>query len=83
MTLVEVYGKNDCCLCDKVKATLVRVRRDIPFELVEVDIESSPELYERLKERIPLVVIDGRLAFKYRVDERALRRRLACTSPGR
>ena len=74
---VEVYGKRECCLCDEVKATLLKVRRDVPFDLQEIDIESTPGLYETYKERIPLVVIDGRLAFKFRVDEGALRKRLA------
>ncbi len=74
---VEIYGKRDCGLCDELKATLLRVRRDVPFELIEIDIESTPELYETYRERIPLVVIDGRLAFKYRADEPAVRRRLA------
>jgi len=77
MIRVEVYTKRDCCLCEDVKATLLRVRRDIPFELCEIDIESAPVLYEAYKERIPVIVIDGRPAFKYRVDEEALRRRLA------
>jgi glutaredoxin len=73
---VEVYGKPDCCLCDEVKATLLKVLRDIPFDLHEIDIESTPELYETYKERIPLVFVNGRLAFKFRVEESALRRRL-------
>lgn len=77
MIRVEVYSKRDCCLCEEVKAVLLKVRRDIPFELREIDIESGPALYEAYKERIPLVVIDGRPAFKYCVDEEALRRRLA------
>lgn len=78
---VEVYGKRDCCLCDEAKATLSRVQREIPFDLREIDIESMPELYETYKERIPLVVINGRLAFKFRVDEEALRHRLARERP--
>ena len=76
MIRVEVYGKRECCLCDDVKATLLRVRRDLPFELREIDIESTPELSAAYGERIPLVVVNGRPAFKYRVDEAALRRRL-------
>ncbi len=77
MIRVEVYGKRDCGLCDEVKATLSKVRREIPFDLREIDIESAPEIYEAYKERIPLVLINGRPAFKFRVDEQALRRRLA------
>ncbi len=77
MIRVEVYGKRDCCLCDEVKATLSKVRREIPFDFREIDIESAPEIYDAYKERIPLVLINGRPAFKFRVDEAALRRRLA------
>ncbi len=77
MIRVDVYSKRDCCLCDDAKAVLLRVRRDVPFDLREVDIESSPELAEVYGERIPLVFVDGRMAFKFRVDEAALRRRLA------
>ena len=77
MIRVEIYGKRDCCLCDDAKATLIRVRREVPFELDEIDIESTPELYEIYKERIPLILINGHLAFKFRIDEHALRRRLA------
>lgn len=82
MIRVEVYGKRECCLCDDVKATLLRVRRDLPFELREIDIESTPELYAAYKERIPLLFVNGRLAFKFRVDETALRRRLIDEAAG-
>ena len=74
---VEVYGKHGCGLCEAVKATLLEVRRDIPFDLREIDIDSSPELDEAYKERVPLVVINGRPAFKFRPDEDALRSRLS------
>jgi glutaredoxin len=73
---VDVYTKRECCLCDEAKATLLRVQRDLPFALHEIDIESTPALYERYKERIPLVAVNGHIAFKFRVDETALRRRL-------
>jgi glutaredoxin len=76
MMQVEVYGKRDCCLCDDVKTTLVKLQREIAFDLREIDIESTPELFDTYKERIPLVFVNGRLAFKYRVDETTLRRRL-------
>jgi hypothetical protein len=76
MIRVVVYGKHGCCLCDEVKAVLRRVQRDLPFELREVDIESSPRLAAAYAERIPLVVVNGRPAFKFRLTEEALRRRL-------
>ena len=77
MLRVEIYSKRDCCLCDQAKAVLDRVRAEVPFELVEVDIEGNPELMERFRTEIPVVFVGGRKAFKYRIDETELRRRLA------
>jgi glutaredoxin len=74
---VELYTKRDCCLCDEAKAVLAAVRREIPFELRLIDVESTPELLATYGERVPFVTIDGRPAFKFRVDEAALRWRLA------
>lgn len=74
---VDVYSKPDCCLCDEAKDVLRRVQADQPFVLREVDIESDPELMARYGEEIPVVFVAGRKAFKYRVDEAELRRKLA------
>jgi glutaredoxin len=80
---VELYTKRGCALCDEAKAVLERVRRDVPFELREIDVESTPELLAAYGERIPFVTIDGRPAFKFRVGEAALRRRLGRPRPWR
>jgi glutaredoxin len=74
---VEIYTKRDCCLCDEAKAVLARVQSELPFDLAEIDIESDPALMERFRTEIPVIFVGGRKAFKYRVDEQELRRRLA------
>ncbi len=76
MVTVEIYSKAGCCLCDEAKAVLDRVRADIPFDLQEIDIESDAELLRRYGEQIPVVFIGGFKAFKFRVDETELRRKL-------
>ncbi len=76
MVTVEIYSKADCCLCDEARAVLDKVRADIPFDLQEVDIESDAELLRRYEEQIPVVFIGGFKAFKFRVDEAELRRKL-------
>ena len=76
MIQVEIYSKKDCHLCDEAKAVLARVRERIPFELIEVDIEQDPKLFEQFKYDIPVVYVDGRRAFKHRVDEKAFATRL-------
>ena len=70
MTKVVVYSKPGCCLCDEVKAQLTKLREKHPFELRELNILDDPEIYEEFKEEIPVVFINGRKAFKYRLDER-------------
>ena len=76
MIRVELYGKRECALCDELKASLLRIRQRIPFDLHEVDVEATPDLRAVYGERIPLLFVNGRLAFKFRADEGALRRRL-------
>ena len=44
------------------------------FELEEVDITGDPELEARYRELLPVVDIDGRRAFFYRVPAEAFRR---------
>ncbi len=55
---------------------LERVRRDVPFDLEEVELAGDPELERRYRERIPVVLVDGREAFHYAVHPDGLRRRL-------
>ena len=73
---ITLYGKPGCCLCDEAKAIIRRVAAAYPAALREVDIASDPQLQTRFGEEIPVVFVDGRKAFKFRVPERDLRRRL-------
>ena len=72
MIKVQLYGKKDCHLCLVATETLARVRAKIPFELQEIDIESSRDLYADFREKIPVVFIDGKHAFTYRINEKRL-----------
>jgi hypothetical protein len=64
-------------LCDKAKAVILAVRREVPFEFHEVDIGWSGDLYEDHKHDIPVIEIDGKRAFKHRVDPVTLLERLS------
>lgn len=76
MIRVELYARAECHLCQEAKKVLERVRREIPFELNEVDVDSDPALREQYGEQVPVLFVQGEKAFKYRIDERKLRRRL-------
>ncbi len=77
MSVVTLYGRPGCHLCDDAREVLERLRAECPFTLQEVDIESDDDLLHRYLERIPVVSLDGEELFDYYVDEHALRRRLA------
>jgi glutaredoxin len=81
VTTVTLYGRPGCHLCDDAREVLERVRSEVPFELVERDIEADDDLLRRYLERIPVVALDGRELFDYFVDERAFR--AALSSPAR
>jgi glutaredoxin len=73
---VTLYTREGCHLCDVVKGVIDQVRRERPFDLTIVDVDTDPELVRLYGEEVPVVAIDGRKAFKYRVDAAALRERL-------
>jgi glutaredoxin len=74
-----LYHAPGCHLCERAQEVLGRVRGELGFELVAIDISDDPELEARYREWLPVVEIDGERAFVYHVDEPALRRRLART----
>jgi glutaredoxin len=76
MNVVDLYGKEDCCLCDDARAALERLRGELGFELREHDIERDEALLRAYFERIPVVVVDGEELCCFYVDEPLLRARL-------
>ncbi|MEW6301188.1 MAG: glutaredoxin family protein [Thermodesulfobacteriota bacterium] len=76
MLVLTLYTRPDCCLCEEMKATLLAVRREIPFALDQVDISDDPELVSRFGAEVPVLFVNGRKAFKYRVTISDLRRHL-------
>jgi redox-sensing transcriptional repressor len=77
VSVVVLYGRPGCCLCDEARSVLQRVRARQPFELIEVDIERDDALLRAYLERIPVVTLDGEELFEFAVEESILRDRLA------
>jgi glutaredoxin len=82
VTVVVLYGREDCCLCEEAREILERVRQRRGFELRERDIDEDEALALAYLERIPVVTIDGVEAFELFVDEAELERRLGIVGPG-
>jgi peroxiredoxin len=73
---VTVYVKKDCGLCGPVWETVQKVKEDVDFEAEKIDIASDPELVKKYSLEVPVVLIDGRKAFKGSVTAQALRKKL-------
>jgi glutaredoxin len=73
---VTLYTRVGCHLCDVAKGVLDEVRRERPFELTTIDVDSNAALAELYGDEVPVVEIGGRKAFKFRVDADALRAHL-------
>ena len=73
---LTLYSKPGCHLCDEMKAVIDLVSTRVPFELEIVDISGDPDLEARYGLDIPVLLVDGRKAAKYRVTERELEEKL-------
>ncbi|HXZ27922.1 MAG TPA: glutaredoxin family protein [Terriglobales bacterium] len=73
---VVLYTRRGCHLCEIVKESLNKLERRGGFTWQEVDVDSDDALRRRFTDEVPVVFIDGRKAFKYRMDERDFLRRL-------
>lgn len=74
---VVVYARKECHLCEVVKETLTKLHGQADFQWSEVDIDTDPQLQRQYNDEVPLVVIDGRKAFKYRMEANQFLRALA------
>ena len=72
-----LYSRADCCLCEEMKETIRQVAAKIVLEMEEIDVDGSAELTENFGAEVPVLFINGRKAFKYRVRAKELARRLS------
>ncbi len=76
MIELTLYTRRDCFLCDKMKAAIRAVGREIPLSLDEIDIDTSPELTVRYGHDIPVLVVEGQEIARHRVTTDALKKTL-------
>jgi glutaredoxin len=81
VTHVTIYSRPGCHLCDEMKAVVARVARTLPLRIEEIDISTDPALEARYGREIPVLMVEGRKAAKYRIAEEELRRVLTSRQP--
>ena len=73
---VTLYTRKGCCLCEDAKRVLESASKRARFELDEVDIDGDAGLARLYNDEVPVIAINGSKAFKYRVTEQELLKKL-------
>jgi glutaredoxin len=74
---VVVYTRKGCHLCEIVKESLDKMQKRGGFTWREIDVDSDAEIRRLYNDEVPVVFINGRKAFKYRMDEQEFLRKLS------
>ena len=81
MIHLTLYTRADCHLCHEMRVVVQDVLRALAgghtVNLEEVDVDGDPHLAAAYGADVPVLCVNGRKAFKYRVDAARLRARLA------
>ncbi|WP_434968863.1 glutaredoxin family protein [Microbacterium sp. bgisy207] len=81
MTLTLI-GRDGCHLCEVARGVIDQVLADLPdsradqIELVDVSVDADPALREQWGEKVPVILVDGRLHSYWRVDATRLKEAL-------
>ena len=73
---LTLYSRQACCLCKEMKEIIGEVGKTIPLELEEIDVDGSPELQSEHGHEVPVLFVDGRKAFKFRLSAKELEKQL-------
>ncbi len=69
---ITIYSKPDCHLCDRANEVIERCRSKADFTVKVIDISQDPELFERYRNDIPVILLDGKEIARHFVRERQL-----------
>jgi len=72
VALITICSKPDCHLCDRAKEVIERCRQKVDFAVEIIDVSQNPELLERYRDDIPVILLDGHEIARHFVRERKL-----------
>lgn len=69
--------RQDCDLCDEMVTELETLGRKVPLPPISiVDVDGDPELVRRYGLNVPVLLLDGTVVCRYRLDADELQRLL-------
>ncbi len=69
---VNFYTKEGCHLCDVALEIIDLVAEKIDFQFNSIDITQDEELMMKFDIKIPVIEIDGEIAFVHKIDRKKL-----------
>jgi hypothetical protein len=74
---LTVLHRHDCELCEEMLAALARLHSTCRLPPIEVvDVDADPQLKRRHGFDVPVLLLDGTVVCRHRLDESELRRLL-------
>lgn len=74
---LTVLHRRDCELCEEMLAALARLQSTYRLPPIEVvDVDADPQLRRRHGCDVPVLLLDGTVVCRHRLDESELRRLL-------
>ena len=71
---IELYSRPGCHLCEEAKKVIRAAARSHTFDFVERNVDDDPNWQSEYGHEIPVILVNGRKAFKYSVSAPALER---------
>ena len=68
MTVVTIYSRKSCHLCDVALESLESVQSELDFEIEKIYIDGNSDLVSKYGEEVPVIHIDGKHHDMFRVD---------------
>jgi glutaredoxin len=65
---VVLYARSGCHLCADARRLLAEQQSKIGFSLTIVDVDTDPALAKRYGDRVPVVVVSGKVRFHGRIN---------------
>ncbi len=82
---VQFYTRAGCHLCERARAVVAAECAAVGRQVVDIDVDTDPQLQRRYGEYVPVVVVDGEQVGYWQIDRNRLRAALAGqkSAPGR
>ncbi len=74
--LLIVYYRDGCYLCEQVVASLFQLKKELKFEIKQIDIDTDSVLRSKYNVDVPVVTYRDEVIFYHFFDEAQLRKAL-------